>query len=323
MERLERLLDLVHVLQSAREPVPLSTLKEVFPDYSEGSDDAVRRKFERDKAQLARIGLVLRYQDDEDGGTGYSLDIDASYLPDFVMDESERALLSTAARAALADPGFPHRASLRLALAKLGAEPSDGASSVTISHGASRSGAAASVEALGEALAARKRVFLRHRKPGAKPTEREVDPYGLFLKAGAWYLVGLDHLSGEQRIFELRRVEELTINTKKPGTPDFSVPEDFELEPLLSVSPSHFRVHEPVRVAIRVDDEIAFLMKDWGEATDGVFEFETSNLQHIIDQVLSLGRRAELLSPPSARERVIDALRAILRTHDALTSGTP
>ena len=61
MERLERLLDLVHVLQSAREPVPLSTLKEVFRDYGEGSGDAVRRKFERDKAELARIGLVLRY----------------------------------------------------------------------------------------------------------------------------------------------------------------------------------------------------------------------------------------------------------------------
>ena len=99
------------------------------------------------------------------------------------------------------------------------------------------------------------------------------------------------------------------------------MPEDFELEPLLSVSPSHFRVHEPVRVAIRVDDEIAFLMKDWGDANEGVFEFDTSNLQHIIDQVLSLGRRAELLSPPSARQNVIDALRAVLRTHGALAEA--
>ena len=61
MNRLERLLDLVHVLQTARAPVSLDALRELFPDYADGSLDATRRKFERDKAELAGIGLVLRF----------------------------------------------------------------------------------------------------------------------------------------------------------------------------------------------------------------------------------------------------------------------
>ncbi len=318
MERLERLLDLVHVLQSAREPVPLTTLKEVFPDYSEGSPEAIRRKFERDKAELAKIGLVLRYVDDEDCGDGYLLDADASYLPDFVMSEEERAVLSTAARAALADTGFPHRTSLRLALAKLGAEPRDGAARVTISHGGCRAGAVASVEALGEALASRKRVQLRHRKPGAEATERSVDPYGVFLKAGKWYLVGLDHLSGERRVFELARIEAFSVNPKKPKQPDFDVPDDFELEPLLSVSPLAYHMGPPMEVQVRVDEEVAFLMKEWGTHTQGVFTFDTTNPEYVIDQVLSLGLRAELLSPPVLRERMAEILRRIAEAHQPL-----
>ena len=84
MKRLERLLDLVHVLQTAHAPVSLDALRELFPDYAEGNHDATRRKFERDKAELAELGLVLRYVADEDaehgGQGGYWLDADASYL---------------------------------------------------------------------------------------------------------------------------------------------------------------------------------------------------------------------------------------------------
>ena len=40
MDRLERLLDLVHVLHTSRRPVSLAHLKDRFDDYSDGSDDA-------------------------------------------------------------------------------------------------------------------------------------------------------------------------------------------------------------------------------------------------------------------------------------------
>ena len=306
MDRLERLLDLVHVLQTAPRPVPLSALKDQFADYAEGSDEAVRRKFERDKAELARIGVVLRYVEDEEGDAGYFVDAEATYLPDLPLDEADRAVLATAAQAALADPSFPHRRALRLALAKLGATPDDAVPEVHLAHGA--------------ALTARKRVRLRYRKARADDaTERDVDPYGLFLRRGAWYLVGRDHRSGETRMFRVSRIEEATPNTKKPGTPDFEVPADFDLDAVMRTSPLRYAVHAPVEARVRVDPDVAFLLeRQWGPPdADGVFTVETTHLDFLVDQVLGLGRRAELLAPPEGRARVAAALRAVLEAHGA------
>jgi proteasome accessory factor B len=318
MDRLERLLDLVHVLQTSRRPVSLAELKDRFDDYSEGSDDAVRRKFERDKAELARIGIVLRYDGDEDD-PGYSVDAEATYLPELELAEDDRALLATAAQAALADSSFPHRSALRLALGKLGADTDDVSARIQIGYGASdgtRDGGL--VEVLAAALAGRKRVRLQYRKAGAtEPTERDVDPYGLFLKRGAWYLVGHDHRSSEVRMFRVARIESAVPNDQKPGSPDFEVPESFDLEATMRTSPLRYLVHEPAIAKVRVDREVAFLVeREWGPAdADNVHTFETTYLDHVVDQVLALGARAELLAPADARAVVRHALTAIVEAH--------
>ncbi|MBX3250434.1 MAG: WYL domain-containing protein [Myxococcales bacterium] len=318
MNRLERLLDLVHVLQTSRRPVSLAELKDRFDDYAEGSDEAVRRKFERDKAELARIGIVLRYDGDEDD-PGYWVDTEATYLPALQMSDAEHGLLATAARAALADPGFPHRAALRLALAKLGARADGEAAAVQIGLGVSDAPAgAAIVESLSGALASRKRVTMRYQKAGGDaPTEREVDPYGVFLKRGAWYLVGHDHRSDEVRMFRVSRMSDVAQNPKRPGTPDYEVPTDFDLEAIMQDSPLSYRVHPPVEVAVRVDPEVAFLVeRDWGAPDDdGVVRFETTFLDFVLDQVLALGPRAELLSPEEGRRALRDVFASIVRAH--------
>lgn len=320
MDRLERLLDLVHVLQTSRRPVSLSELKDRFDDYAEGSDEAVRRKFERDKAELARIGIVLRYDGDEDE-PGYWVDAEATYLPELELDEDDRALLATSAQAALADPSFPHRSALRLALGKLGADADDARGRIQIGYGAAdgaRDGG--TVEVLAAALAARKRVSVHYKKPGAsEASARDVDPYGLFLKRGAWYLVGHDHRSNEVRMFRVARIESATPNDKKPGTPDFTIPTDFDLEATMRSSPLQYLVHEPAIAKVRVDSEVAFLVeREWGPPdSDGIHTFETTYLDHVVDQVLALGARAELLAPADARAVVRRALEQIVKTHQA------
>ncbi len=264
---------------------------------------------------------MLRYVDDDELEPGYLLDTEASYLPSLELGESERAVLATAARAALSDPSFPHRRALRLALAKLGASPDEADPSIVISHGAADDGDEGRVESLGAALASRKRVRLTHRKPGSEATERDVDPYGLFLRAGAWYLVGKDHRSDEVRFFRLSRIESAEVNPKKPGTPDFAVPEDFDLRPRIETSPLHYDVHATVTAKVRVDEDVAFLMeRAWGTPTAGVFTLETENLDYLLDQVLMLGTRAELLSPPEGRARLAEALRAVLEAHQEAAS---
>lgn len=68
---------------------------------------------------------------------------------------------------------------------------------------------------LAAAVRDRRRVRLEHARPGAPAVTREVDPYGLVVHAGRWYLVGHDHLRGELRTFRLDRVAGVAALTRR------------------------------------------------------------------------------------------------------------
>ena len=326
MDRLERLLDLVHVLQTAREPVPLSSLEAKFDDYR-GGGEAVRRKFERDKAELANIGLVLRYVDDEETGSGYLLDTGASYLPDLDLSDDDHALLASAARAALRDPAFPNRRALRHALAKLDADDEEDAT-VFVHHGATLSAShVAYVELLMDALTRRKRVTIRYSNAAGVSSERAVDPYAVILKGGDWYLVGHDHRSEETRTFMVSRVRDLEVNSKTPGSADYALDESFSAREFSRRSPLTYRRHDPTKVVVDLDAEVSFLGARWFQVeaisisisismpNAKRFEFVTTNLGAVVDAVLTLGHRAELISPPEGRQAMADALRMVVGMH--------
>ncbi len=321
MRPLERILDLLHVLQNSREPVSFSELRRQFPAYREGSDVATRRKFERDKAELTKLGVVLDYHDGEDGEPeGYTVDTEASYLPPVSLSEAERGTLAMAARAALADVSFPHRASLRLALAKLEAGGDARAPEVHFSHGEPHAPGddRAQIESLGQALTSRKRVTLAYRKEDGALSEREVEPYGIYLRRGAWYLVAFDHHRESMRVFRVSRILRAKMNPKSPATADFEIPADFSLKQYMKGSPLHYRVHAPVEAEIEVSREVAFLMaKDWGKPDeDGRFRVTTTHLAFLVQQVLSLGPRATLLAPEEGREMMREALRNVITVHE-------
>jgi predicted DNA-binding transcriptional regulator YafY len=56
-----------------------------------------------------------------------------------------------------------------------------------------------------DALFAERRLRLRYRRGEDSAAERVVDPLGLVLKAGTWYLLAA--VAGEQRVFRLSRIE--------------------------------------------------------------------------------------------------------------------
>lgn len=144
-----------------------------------------------------------------------------------------------------------------------------------------------------------------------------MDPYGIFLREGAWYLTGFDHEREALRVFRASRMSALEVNPKALATPDFEVPADFSVSALRGVSPLRWSLHSPVTARVWVDPEVAFLVeREWGSADDeGVFTLETSNLDFLVDQVLALGPRAELREPAQGRERMVRALRAVLAAH--------
>jgi proteasome accessory factor C len=136
------------------------------------------------------------------------------------------ALALYAGTAAIAElPGMEGADALKRALAKLGRAlgtglEGDGAGiGVKVDPGPSEH-----MEALQRALSAQRRVHLEYRSASrGELSDRDVDPWGLIAAMGHWYLVGHDHLSGEERMFRVDRIKEVAVTDEAA-----SVPEDFD-----------------------------------------------------------------------------------------------
>ena len=56
-----------------------------------------------------------------------------------------------------------------------------------------------------------------------------VEPYGLFLHDGRWYLVGRDVEKDEPRTYTVARMSDIEVNRSRPKSPDFERPADFDV----------------------------------------------------------------------------------------------
>lgn len=329
MQKAQRLLDLAAFLLRAAEPVSWREIQEQFPeDYGRGSGEAAIRKFERDKADLLDLGIPIRYAaGDEDLPAGYLIDRDEFYLPDLKLPPEDLALLYLAGSAALARGSFPYARDLAHALNKLsfaarapGAEAAAnvGRRLAADADAGEDAGAGARLEELSRAVAQKKRVHLTYEGAERRArTERDVDPYGLYQKAGAWYLVGWCHLRRALRTFALGRIRELAVNPTSPRTPDFAPRKDFRLADLATQEAWEFAVHPPQRCRVRLDAPVSpesvasfgprARVREDGEGA--VVELDATNGEALVRHVLSLGDRAEILAPRALREQA----RAILR----------
>jgi predicted DNA-binding transcriptional regulator YafY len=319
MNRLERLLDLALVLLRAREPVTLAALRDAFPDYRGENPESARRKFERDKAALLELGLSVRYVDDEldEAESGYVIDAKSSFLPETSLTEQERSLLYAAARGAIESGVSPYADSLRLALAKIGAEQSGSDRLVIRGTPASREELGL-LQQLTSAIADRKRVVLRYTKRDGSSGDRAVEGYGVFRHERAWYFVGLDGLRQERRTFRLSRIESVKIDPRGGKGAHYQIPLDFDLDAAARIDPLAFALHAPVRCKVRIEGEVAFLVeRRWGRADErGEIGFETTNVDRLVEEVLSLGARVELLEPAELRTAIARELRAIIAAHE-------
>jgi proteasome accessory factor C len=83
-----------------------------------------------------------------------------------------------------------------------------------------------SADALRRGLENAKAIDIEYFSAGrGELTRRRVEPWGLIAAAGRWYLVGLDHLSGEDRMFRVERIKSVVV-TDEPA----EVPQDFDPE---------------------------------------------------------------------------------------------
>lgn len=255
--KVQRLADLLAVLlRSQRGGVTFQRLRAEVPGYygASGSDASVARMFERDKDELRAIGVPIESVADEEGSTTrYRVTAAQFYLPyltvtdgpapapvaregyrtvrrvTFEPDQLIAMAQGVARLAQLGNAPLAHEA--RMGLRRLAHDlPFDLEGAVPeVVQGEAQIDATLFDE-LGAAVLTRKSVrFTYHAMGKDEVTPRAVDPYGLSFTNGRWYLIGRDHAADAVRQFRLRRLRDLTVQARAPGTPDFELPEGFSL----------------------------------------------------------------------------------------------
>jgi len=193
--------------------------------------------FSRDKESLQDSGLLI--EADTDGTT--RLIASDSFCDTQDFNAAERATLALAGFAQLGEPLFPLPFALRLALTKLsGLFDKDcapalrrlPASSALGRHDPESSSAVSKTsdgqattllpETLLHAISTHHILHIRYTNRRGVSSHRGLAPYGLFLLAGRWYIVGHDEHSGQVRTFKLTRITEAEITDES-----FMPPEDF------------------------------------------------------------------------------------------------
>ncbi|HWE57666.1 MAG TPA: WYL domain-containing protein [Acidimicrobiales bacterium] len=307
MDRLERLVNLVAALIDTPRPLTRGEIGERIEGYST-DPDAFRRNFERDKDLLRQMGfpVVTEIPEGSSGeDAGYRIPRELYELPDPGLDEAELAALRLAASVVQMEGEWSD--ALVRALRKLGGAVDAGSGPPASGQAAVPAEAAAAV-AFG-AVGERRQVRFTYRGE-----DRVVDPWRLSFHRGHWYLAGLDHGRGEERLFRLDRVDGALEATGPAGA--FARPTMAEAAP-----PPPWRMGDDEEQTARVwfDAEqapwAAQQLAPAGEVrhADGsvTFEVAVTNVAAFRSFVLGYLDHAEVLGPPALRQSMIDWLSAI------------
>lgn len=261
MAKLQRWIDLLAALLRRNQPASLDELKEDVPGYLRLKNlAALRRAFERDKADLREFGIpILTISDSAGEVMGYQMKRDSFYLPylslirdagrtsperidrygyralpELSFEADELAAVAEAARrvAQLGDPALTTLA--QSAMRKLAFDlPVDSVQEFATHMyvgAAPLLSAAEILEELDDALRRRKRVTITYHTFGSdKEKSRVVQPYGLFFLGSHWYLAAREDDAGPVKNFRVNRIRSIKVNGAQPDTHDYEIPANFDL----------------------------------------------------------------------------------------------
>jgi predicted DNA-binding transcriptional regulator YafY len=169
---------------------------------------------------------------------------------------------------------------------------------------------------------------------GPQHSTRDVDPYGLVYRHGAWLLVGHCHVARAVRRFRVDRILDLKV-APRPRTPDFEVPREFSLQEHGSFSPWRFEREPGVAVRLWVSGTMPWVAEeDFGPCSRAPFaggplpgaaaggealppgilvDFTCGNLDYLVSRVLGGAGALRVLSPETLRRRIADTAGAVAR----------
>ena len=224
-QKTERLLNLTMALLATTRFMSKSEIFKSVAGYT-GSTETKERMFERDKDDLREIGIVIDVGSFDplfDDDIGYRIK-NAEYALDLgKLNASERSYLSLAAK--LWRNQLFHSSGTR-ALLKVAA--TDGSAFMDDFAGGviTLENETPHFESLWQAIADHSVIQFTYSNPDI--SRRNVNPYGLSLWHGIWYLVGHDLDKEGIRVFRLSRIiEEIVVANQKNS---FTIPENFSLK---------------------------------------------------------------------------------------------
>ena len=306
-DRVERLTNLLALLLETSEPLSLVAIAGALDgQYPEGAS-ALRGAFERDKAALRDIGVPIE-QEVVTGGsfagqTRYWIDRARYELADLRLDDDEVRAIQVAVAATRTGSGLGQEA-----LWKLGGAIADHALPVVATMPS-----LPELPTIRDAVARRAVVSFRYRG-----VDRDVEPHGLLLREGFWYLVGFDRVRGERRTF---RVDRIDGDVTAGPSAAFDPPPPVDAGSVTQWDPKvGDEVGEAVDAVVRVDGVRAgAVVRELGDDrvvtrhADGAVDVRVpaGNIDAFRSWVLGLLEHAEVLEPASVRADVVAWLSAV------------
>ena len=246
--RTERMLNLLFVLLNSSVPLTREQIRERVPGYN-GSDEAVERMFERDKAALRDLAIPVETKPVDlfhDDVVGYRINRKDWLMPEISLTSQERTYLALAASAWQT---AQQRTAAQQAVRRISAQELDSSPVVPISLAKGRK----HIPELLAAIASNHTVSFDYvGTTDSTSIKRTVDPWRALLHSGHWYLVGFDQDKGEIRMYRTDRivgeVSELKQNVLEP------MPKDFDIAAL--VASWEVAGEEMARNGVAPDDEM-------------------------------------------------------------------
>jgi len=310
-DRVERLTNLLALLLET--PMPLSLVEiagELDGQYPD-EHSARRAAFERDKASLRDIGVPIETEM-VDGGeyagqTRYRIDRGAYELDDLDLDADEMRALQVAVAAVRTGSSTAQDAIWKLGGAIGGEHPS--VSAVLPDR--------PELPVIRSAVAQRSSIEFSYR--GAS---RRVDPWGVLLRGGFWYVVGHDHVRDAKRTFRVDRFDggAAAIAVGEPGA--FHRPDSFDPRTAFPSDPKQIG-HAPddgVDARVLIDGLRAGAVERELGSDRVVERLDNGDIEVIVPAtnvdafrswVLGLLEHAVVLGPPDIRDDIVAWLRAV------------
>lgn len=173
-----------------------------------------------------------------------------------------------------------------------------------------------------------RRLHLNYRRAEAEVVERDVDPLGLIIKAGVWYL--LADINEDRRLFRLSRIESaraLDETSRRPKR--FDLAKEWRKQ---SASWDSGRAGYEVVVRVAKNDDLPLVLRVSGDRVIGrssgrVVRLAFPALEPAAAFVSSFGAMVEVLRPVEVRtelaRRGADLVRLYKKKRPAASSGRP